>query len=243
MSFTKKIQEDALIASGRHCCLCHKFCGTKIELHHIEQKKNGGKDTFDNCIPLCFDCHADIMTYNPDHPKGKKYSEKEVKRHRNQWYKKVENSPGIVTFDVNYLKLDKLTFNRLQELLDSKMFFLNIKRNVFVSGPFSDDICEIIWKYLLECELPDFEFIDVDLEGLRSRLRDELNQLSHLIQKHTFDASTTNKSRQSIPVEWQYDQPQRLEEAVNDFDRLVPKITQSYEDLIRLGRRKLFYDC
>ena len=61
MGFPDKVQAEALAACERCCCICHKFCGTKIELHHIKQKADGGEDTFDNCIPLCFDCHADIQ--------------------------------------------------------------------------------------------------------------------------------------------------------------------------------------
>ena len=45
-----------------------------MELHHIRQKADGGEDTFENCIPLCFDCHADMRKGDPKHPKGKRYS-------------------------------------------------------------------------------------------------------------------------------------------------------------------------
>ncbi|WP_408024813.1 HNH endonuclease signature motif containing protein [Tenacibaculum sediminilitoris] len=83
------------MASGRHCSLCYNFCETKIELHHIKQKKDGGEGSFDNCLPLCFGCHADVMQYNPDHPKGKKYTVTELKRYRNKWYKKSAKVKGI----------------------------------------------------------------------------------------------------------------------------------------------------
>lgn len=91
MAFSKKIQEDALVACGRCCCICHNFCGTKMELHHIRQKAYDGADTFENCIPLCFSCHADMGKADPNHVKGKRYSEEELKRHRDNWYKKVAN--------------------------------------------------------------------------------------------------------------------------------------------------------
>jgi len=90
MSFSKKIADEVLVKSGRRCSICNKFCGTKIELHHIKLKSEGGEDTFDNCIPLCFDCHADASSYNPHHPKGKKFSEKELMMHREKLYKKME---------------------------------------------------------------------------------------------------------------------------------------------------------
>ncbi len=57
-----------------------------MELHHIVPQSDGGKNTFDNCIPLCFDCHADVMAYNPSHPKGRKYTASELRTHRNRWY-------------------------------------------------------------------------------------------------------------------------------------------------------------
>ena len=85
----KEVQEKALIACGRKCCICHRFCGTKMELHHIHQEADGGQSDFENCIPLCFDCHSDVGHYNPRHPKGKKYSTGELKGHRDQWYKLV----------------------------------------------------------------------------------------------------------------------------------------------------------
>lgn len=89
MSFSEKVQAEALVASGRCCCICHKFCGTKIALHHIKQKTYGGDDSFDNCIPLCLDCHEDMGKADPHHVTGKHYTEKELKLHRDKWYMKT----------------------------------------------------------------------------------------------------------------------------------------------------------
>ena len=71
MGFSEKVQAEALAASGRCCCICHKFCGTKIALHHIKQKAYGGDDSFENCIPLCLDCHEDMGKADPNHVTGK----------------------------------------------------------------------------------------------------------------------------------------------------------------------------
>jgi hypothetical protein len=86
MGFPPNIAEKALVCCGRHCCLCHKFCGPKIELHHIVPESDGGEDTFENCTPLCFDCHADVGAYDSKHPKGRKYKASELKAHRDRWY-------------------------------------------------------------------------------------------------------------------------------------------------------------
>lgn len=50
---------------------------------------------------MCFDCHANVRQYDPKHPKGTKFSEKELIAHRESWYKKV--SQGFVknTYDDN----------------------------------------------------------------------------------------------------------------------------------------------
>lgn len=89
MGFPKSVEEQALVACGRCCCICHKFCGTKINLHHIKQKADGGEDTFENCIPLCLDCHEDMGKADPKHSTGKHYSENELIMHRDKWYKEM----------------------------------------------------------------------------------------------------------------------------------------------------------
>ncbi|MBR6862289.1 MAG: HNH endonuclease [Acidaminococcaceae bacterium] len=94
MGFPKEVSDEALVRCGRCCCICHLFCGTKIESHHIKQKVYGGEDTLDNCIPLCLNCHADMGKADPKHPKGKHYTEEELRGHRDQWYKIVAS--GIV---------------------------------------------------------------------------------------------------------------------------------------------------
>lgn len=108
MGFPQSVSEKALAASGRCCCICHKFCGIKIELHHIKQVADGGEDTFDNCIPLCFDCHADMGKADPKHNKGKRYTEKELKLHRDNWYK-TNMRVEIPSFIVNTESITKHT--------------------------------------------------------------------------------------------------------------------------------------
>ena len=42
----------------------------------------------DNAIPLCFDCHSDVLAYNVRHPRGSKYRIKELKARREQIYER-----------------------------------------------------------------------------------------------------------------------------------------------------------
>ena len=91
MAFPQTVKDEAMVACQRHCCLCHKLKGTKIECHHIVPEADGGPNTFENCIPVCLDCHVEVGTYNPKHPKGTKYSAKELKKRRDGWYEEIKN--------------------------------------------------------------------------------------------------------------------------------------------------------
>ncbi len=86
MSFSAAVRERALVASARHCCVCHRYKGVKVEVHHIVPEAAGGSDDYDNAIVLCFDCHADAGHYNPEHPRGTKFSNGELRRQRDAWY-------------------------------------------------------------------------------------------------------------------------------------------------------------
>lgn len=90
MAFSEDIKIKAMVACGRRCCVCHKFCGNNMEVHHIKARADGGADVFENAIPLCFDCHAIVRQYDPKHPKGIRFTEKELIIHRDSWYKKIE---------------------------------------------------------------------------------------------------------------------------------------------------------
>lgn len=81
--FSEDDKIKILLWCGRHCCLCGKFSGVGIEVAHLEKNKS-----IDNAIPLCFNCHSSVGHYNPKHPKGKKYSTKELKATRDQIYEK-----------------------------------------------------------------------------------------------------------------------------------------------------------
>ncbi|MFH0953973.1 MAG: HNH endonuclease signature motif containing protein [Verrucomicrobiota bacterium] len=64
-----------------------------MQLHHIRQKKNKGSNSLENCIPLCLECHAEVGTYNPDHPIGRRYTEQELREHRKLWLNFCRKNP------------------------------------------------------------------------------------------------------------------------------------------------------
>jgi len=93
MAFKREEVAELLAKCRRRCCICYRFCGTKIETDHIEQRATSHDDTIENAIPVCFECHAEIHAYNPEHPRGRKFTADELRKHKAQWLKVCENQP------------------------------------------------------------------------------------------------------------------------------------------------------
>jgi hypothetical protein len=87
--------ESLLVACHRRCCICHRFCGVRIEVDHIEPAGTPASGSVENAIPLCFDCHAEAHHYNPKHPKGRKFTPGELRQHKEQWLGLCKEHPEM----------------------------------------------------------------------------------------------------------------------------------------------------
>jgi len=102
-NFGKQDKIQMLLWCDRHCCLCDKSCGIDIEIAHIGKKED---NSFDNGIPVCYECHSKIGMYNELHPRGNKISCEEIKKRREQIYDKYTRQytvpiEYIISDDVN----------------------------------------------------------------------------------------------------------------------------------------------
>lgn len=93
MGFNQADIDKLLAESHRRCCVCHKFTGVKMEVHHNKYRSKGGSDNIKNAIPLCLECHAEVNHYNPEHPKGRKFTENELLDHKRQWLQICKENP------------------------------------------------------------------------------------------------------------------------------------------------------
>jgi hypothetical protein len=96
MPFNTGQVAQLLAACHRRCCICHRFCGVKMEVHHIEPVGDDGPDTIANAIPVCFECHAEIQLYNDRHPRGRKFRPDELLLHKEQWLRICRETPGVL---------------------------------------------------------------------------------------------------------------------------------------------------
>ncbi len=240
MGFPPDIAESALLDSGRCCCLCHKFCGTKIELHHIVQKQEDGDNSYDNCIPLCFDCHAEVKAYNLNHPKGKKYSISELKAHRDRWYGKVSKSHGI-TANPDFSEVDRKVFAELRAILPSDKGAIPFLRIHDYGASYPCDIHDNLHKFAYNCIKPEFEFIDMDLEGCRAKLVKNINDFLEAVGLNVFSLDS-RPDRCRLPKEWSYgseEQQKKWYKTVALLNKLKSEVIETYDELIRMCRKKL----
>lgn len=246
--FSQKVADEALTACGRCCCICHKFCATKIELHHIKQQADGGDDTFENCIPLCFDCHSDMGKADPKHPKGRHYTERELKLHRDTWYKKVKGNhlAGEVCAD------DKALFDKIcASFSDDVRVWLSEKD---LRGTYPTYVFTPIVDMLYEEENPFFEFLNFKLEKLRGTLFEAIRMFWHFLTENTFPVHEAFPEIRSAPRIWllEHDCMGDKEGSYEDFrnkhikefteegeqlNELATSVWKCYCDFVRQGRR------
>lgn len=232
MSFSSSVSDEVLVKCGRCCCICHVFCGSKMELHHIKQHADGGEDAAENCIPLCLNCHAEVKSYNPHHPKGKKYAESELIGHREQWYKKVA-STGIVQINEKYKELDTKTYLQIKELFDPERYFLSEQNFAF---SFYRSKLEPLDKFQFLCRNPEFEFLDADLETIKCSL---LNNIIGFLNVVGYETFPKDSNLSCVPEEWEIEQPERFKKVVEDLSTYSTNAWNDYCDLVKLARRKL----
>lgn len=106
MPFPSAVKARIFVRCARICCLCFKQTGARIEAAHIIAEADGGSNEDENAIPLCFDCHEEIGSYNPHHPKGNKFTPEELVQRRDALYQLVER--GIIQAQIIATRLGLL---------------------------------------------------------------------------------------------------------------------------------------
>jgi hypothetical protein len=215
-----------------------------MELHHIDEKAKGGPNTFENCIPLCFECHADVGHYNDDHPKGTKYSPKELLAHRDNWYEKVKQTDSP-DYDNALRKIDE----RIATDIHSRMmvgggyFFL---KEHSLWAPYKPEQTDSIYSLARLLNLPDYEFRDAQLENERANFTQLLQLCASTIAGLTGPSSGTSALYNVCSdLEFSGLPPNRqdeIKEEIEEADAINTLAAEAYETLYRLVRERLYLD-
>lgn len=207
-----------------------------MEIHHIVLKSEGGGDTYENAIPLCFDCHADQTSYDKKHPKGSKYTSAELKLHRDHWYARILSTSNTGQTE-NYKIQDASTLEELKEALpwDNSISF--IQRHNFGS-PFNRIQIQNLDDFIDFASNPEREFLDPDLESLRGNLRGACADFLEALAIKTFPVQQV-PFYVGIPQEWELTGPGSRAKAAIELNQLAAKVVIAYSDLIKQARLRL----
>lgn len=248
MGFPERIANEALILCERSCCICHKFCGTKMELHHIKQVADGGDDTLENCIPLCFDCHSDMGKADPKHPKGKRYSENELRGHRDKWFKKAsEITPQIAGKDISIA--DQKLFYKICDIFTDDIRVWLSEQDIGGAHPYG--LFEPLVQLLYECDDPFFEFLNIELEKLKGNLFSSIKSFISYKSNNTF-VKDLGGQNYAVTRQWMMNHEDwspkimsyeeafvQYEEEAKKLNDLASDVWNSYLEFARQGRRLL----
>ena len=234
MPFTEPVRIEALVKAARHCCICRRFRGTKIECHHIVQEADGGPDTLDNCIPLCFDCHSDMMNYDPKHPKGTKYRPTELRQHRDGWFAKVADS-GVELAAPHHREADSRLFTELHARFPWNGTMQWLTEHDF-GGSFPATQFNPFHSFDEDADDPARQFLDMELEALRADFVSDVRGLLASAATNLFALDSKGPTRLGLSGTWSDEQQERARQELNKCAHEVCKV---YGELISTGRRKL----
>lgn len=232
-----------MIACGRRCCLCHRFCGVGMECHHIEPPTEGGENTFANCIPLCFDCHAEVGHYSPNHPKGTKFSTAELRSHRDRWYTQFSTGlPGDAPRE--HLELDRTLAKTVVRTLGGQTAMMHFRDHDY-HGRFSANVHDRLFDFQRMVDLPASFFFDAQMEGGFADLK---TAIAHYLScsTNTIFPDLDTSTKIGIPPEWELgenpNQQKRHLEAVDVMNAAASVVWTRFSDFARKIRGRLLID-
>lgn len=64
-----------------------------MQVHHIVPESDDGDGSYENGIPVCLDCHAEIESRSN---MGRHFSPNELRQHRDEWIRTVADRPEVL---------------------------------------------------------------------------------------------------------------------------------------------------
>jgi hypothetical protein len=231
--------ETAVLAnSARRCALCFHLNGDLTEkigqIAHLDGNRNNPAE--DNLAFMCLSHHSLFDSKTSQH---KNYTIPEVKAARTKLYDLVSNGNHLSLATAQpYLQAeaDKKILRDLMETVPSNGSIRFLRENNFAGFSFDRKRLENIEVFLYERDGPEHEFLDSELEMAQKKFRKECNALMEVLSMNTW---RTEQGFQSVPQEWEWEQPQRFKDTVNEIHAAAKAVCGTYNELVRLARKKL----
>lgn len=174
-----------------------------------------GPDDIENAIPVCFECHAEIHSYNDKHPRGRKFRSEELKKHKEQWLDICKNKAEVLVQAIRDADVGPL-----QALIDELEF------NLVVADHFSSED--------IGCLFLDDQFKRAIREGVIALLQDELKKA--ILEAYRMTGRENHRMVGAIRTEHPNQRAQRFNELTDSksIDVTKSKIELARKALLRL---------
>jgi hypothetical protein len=234
---SKAAEESALAKSARRCALCFALKGDLREkigqIAHIDG--NRANSVPGNLAWMCLEHHSSFDSITSQH---KNYTKAEVKRYLAALYRIVADGKHLsISASPQFgrgVSADRKILESISDLMVESGSIEFVRRNNFAGWSFDWSSLRGIEEFAARGG-PENEFIDPELEELRKTLHDSCRQLLSILATNTFPI----RDRQSVPDDWETDQPERFWKVVSEIDAMTDKVCCSYDDLIRNARKRL----
>jgi Asp-tRNA(Asn)/Glu-tRNA(Gln) amidotransferase A subunit family amidase len=161
-------------------------------------------------------------------------------------------------------QLDRELFSEIREILPSTGSIAFVRTHDY-GGSFERSAHEELRNFLHFCESPEVEFLDPDLEETRARLENDILEFIDTVGKHTFPQVPRTdlnhitrdprdpradpgyrrrfvQKAMNSKEEYERELKKQLEYIYNirkRLNRLAQQVSDTYDEFIHLGRRKL----
>lgn len=132
---------------------------------------------------------------------------------------------------------DKYLFEEFKSIIPSKgsISFIDEQNMAGFSWPAKE--LHDLKKFYYEWNDAEHEFLDNELELLREKLHSLIGDYLGQIATNTFPAN--NPERQTVPPEWEEENPKMFFDVVNKLHETAGQIVDTHQALIRAGRKAL----
>jgi hypothetical protein len=234
-------QVFVLDRSRRRCALCFHLNGDlsekKGQIAHLDGNRTN--DAEGNLVWLCLNHHDD---FDGSTSQSKNYTVLEVKKARDDLYRAIEEGRHLGMEDALPAgrDADRNLLRSIQELLSQAVPFA---RNVNFGSPFQTDFYTGLGILVWDRRGADHEFIDTELESLRAKLVSDAEAFVQLVGYRTFP-TRTGVGLNDVPYsEGEDDEDNtryhRYVGILKELHDAAEAVCLSYDNLIRVGRRKL----
>lgn len=143
----------------------------------------------------------------------------------------------IAAADVDTTTPDSKLFEQFKEVLPSNGSIKFIDEQNMAGGSWPRKMLEDLERFYYEWNDAEHEFLDNDLEKDRTKLHALIGDYLGQVATNTFP--TDHPERQTVPLEWETDNPKRFFDVVNKLHEIAGLIVEMHQGLIRKARQKL----